>query len=253
MGLRVVAATLFFPRGGSAFVTRALTRALPEHGVDVTLLSGSSRDASEGLGDAETFYEGLDVRAVDFTDALHSDDPHRWTGPPGTAPLQPSFEARPGAPDQIFAALDDGAYRLQVDAWARELRAAGAAEADALFLHHLTPINQAAAEAAPDVPVVVQLHGTELLMLEELEADGGAAWPHGPAWAQRLRAWAAAADRLLTAPGNRSRAAELLGVDADRLTPLPNGFDPEVFTRRPSDRLAVWRRALVDEPRGWRP
>ena len=40
-----------------------------------------------------------------------------------------------------------------------------------LHLHHLTPLNEAAARVAPDVPVVGHLHGTELLMLEAIEAD----------------------------------------------------------------------------------
>jgi glycosyltransferase involved in cell wall biosynthesis len=33
----------------------------------------------------------------------------------------------------------------------------------------------------------------------------------------------------------------------------PNGFAPEVFDRLPVDRSAVWREALVEHPRGWRP
>jgi glycosyltransferase involved in cell wall biosynthesis len=33
----------------------------------------------------------------------------------------------------------------------------------------------------------------------------------------------------------------------------PNGFDPDLFDRRPVDRIALWRKWLVEEPRGWRP
>jgi glycosyltransferase involved in cell wall biosynthesis len=249
--VQVLEAMLFSPRGGSAFVTRALTRGLADHGVDVTLVSGSRHDHGE-LGDARAFYAGLPLHEVDFTPALRSPDPLAYSGPPGTAPLHPSFEDRPGAPDRWFATLDDGAYRRQVDAWARELRAAGAEAADVLFLHHLTPIAQAAAEVAPGTPVVAQIHGTELLMLEELDGDGGAA-PHAATWRERLRAWADGASRLLVAPGNRGRAIELLGVEEERFVALPNGFDPEVFRPRGVDRDAVWRRVLVDEPRGWRP
>ena len=54
---------------------------------------------------------------------------------------------------------------------------------------------------APGVPVVGHLHGTELLMLEEI-ADG-ADWPHAAAWAERLRGWAGAlraADRRARQP-----------------------------------------------------
>ena len=34
---------------------------------------------------------------------------------------------------------------------------------------------------------------------------------------------------------------------------VPNGFDPDVFERRPVPRLAHWRRHLVEEPQGWAP
>ena len=33
----------------------------------------------------------------------------------------------------------------------------------------------------------------------------------------------------------------------------PNGFDPERFAPRPSTAPRFWRRALVDDPQGWRP
>ena len=59
-------------------------------------------------------------------------------------------------------------------AWARALERAGAADADVLHLHHLTPLNEAAARVAPDVPVVGHLHGTELLMLEAIAGGAGA-------------------------------------------------------------------------------
>src|SRR5690349_3671824 len=75
---------MFFPRGGSAQVARALAEELPAHGWDVTILSGSL--GRGGVGDADRFYAGLDVHAVDFT--------------PGDAPMHPPSEDRPGAPDR---------------------------------------------------------------------------------------------------------------------------------------------------------
>ena len=243
--------TLFFPRGGSAFVTRALCRALVETGVDLKLLAGSRHDAG-GLGDAARFYAGIDLHAVDFTPALGAADPMGVAAAPGTAPLQPSFEDRPGAPDRVFAALDDAAHAHQVDAWARELRAVDAAAADVLYLHHLTPLNAAAERVAPEVPVVGHLHGTELLLLEALAARPDR-WPFGPAWAARLCAWAARCRRIVVAPGNQGRAIGLLGLEPDRFVTLPNGFDPLEFQPLKADREAVWRRVLVDRPRGWLP
>src|SRR3954451_255234 len=225
---------MFFPRGGSAHVARALARELPEHGWDVTIVSGSGA----GHGDARVFYAGLDVHPVDF-DA-------------GDAPLHPSFEDRPGAEDVVFAALDDEAFERHTAAWAHALEEAGAADHDVLHLHHLTPLHEAAARVAPGVPVVAHLHGTELLMLEAIEE--GAAWPYAEAWAERMRGWAARCDRLLLlSPGQLERAERLLGIDPERCVVSPNGFDPARFDHVDVDRDAVWRRALVDEPRGWRP
>jgi glycosyltransferase involved in cell wall biosynthesis len=246
--LRVVSGTLFFPRGGSAFVARALAHGLAERGVELTLVAGSRHDDPEGLGDARAFYAGLDVREVDFTAALRAPDPATFDGPP----LQPSFEDRPGAPDRVFAELDDAAYALHVCAWEAALRAAGAARADVLHLHHLTPLNAAAAVVAPGVPVVAHLHGTELLMLEAI-ATRARSWPHGDAWAERLRTWAGRCALLVVAPGGDERAAPLLGVARERFVSLPNGFDPATFRPRQVDRRAVWKRVLVDHPRGWRP
>ena len=250
--LRVVSGTLFFPRGGSAFVARALARGLAEAGCDITVVAGSRHDLG-GLSDARNFYAGVDVHEVDFTAALGASDPTAFDAPPaGSAPLHPSFEDRPGATDRVFAALDDTAYEAQVAAWTRELGAAGAARADVLHLHHLTPLNAAAARAAPAVPVVGHLHGTELMMLEAIERDTGR-WAHGSAWAHRLWTWAARCERIVVAPGNRDRAVKALGVGSDRFVRLPNGFDPLTFRPFDVDRRAVWRRVLVDEPRGWRP
>ncbi|HVL31112.1 MAG TPA: glycosyltransferase family 4 protein [Solirubrobacteraceae bacterium] len=246
---RVVSALQFFPRGGSAHVARALARELPAHGWQVTVLSGS-RSGLDGHGDARAFYAGVDVRAVDFDGALSAPEP--LDPPADCAPMHPSYEDRPGAPDAVFAALGDAALERQVDAWAQALAGAGAADADALHLHHLTPLNAAAARVAPDVPVVGHLHGTELLMLEQIAA--GAPWPHGQAWARRMRAWAGACERLvLLSRSQIERATRLLGVDPARCVVLPNGFEPGRMGRVAVDRAAHWHEHLVERPRGWRP
>jgi glycosyltransferase involved in cell wall biosynthesis len=229
---------MFFPRGGSAHVARALAAELPAHGWDVTVLSGSL--GGHGVGDAARFYAGLSVRPVDFS--------------AGEAPMQPSFEDRPGAPDRVFAAVDDAEYERHVRAWAAALGRAGAPGFDVLHLHHLTPLHEAAARVAPDVPVVAHLHGTELLMLERIAAGAPETWTHAEAWAARMRRWAARAERLLLlSPSAIGRVEALLGLGADRCFVSPNGFDPERFAPRPVDRAAHWREHLVVHPRGWRP
>ncbi len=247
---RVLSALQFFPRGGSSHVARALALELPSFGWDVTVVSGSRTDLG-AFGDAARFYADLDIHPVSFDAALAS--PYPFDPPPGAAPLQPSYEDRPGAPDRVFAALDDDAYERQVTAWARALADAGAADADALHLHHLTPIHEAAARVAPDVPVIGHLHGTELLMLEEIAGGPPPGWPHAAAWARRMRDWAHRCERLVVlSPSEIARADAVLGLGASRLVVLPNGFDPRVFVRHEIDRATLWRDALVEAPRGWR-
>jgi glycosyltransferase involved in cell wall biosynthesis len=227
---------MFFPRGGSAHVARALARELPAHGCDVTVVSGSL----PGHGDAERFYAGLDVHAVDFAR--------------GDAPMHPSYEDRPDAPDRVFAALDDRAYEEHVAVWSRALDEAGAADADVLHLHHLTPIHEAAARLAPGVPIVGHLHGTELLMLERIAAGPPASWLHAEAWKRRMRRWAQRCERVLLLSRTQiERAQPLLDIDPARCVIAPNGFDPERFAPRAVDREAFWRDALVEDPHGWRP
>jgi glycosyltransferase involved in cell wall biosynthesis len=232
----VLSALMFFPRGGSAHVARALARELPAHGCDVTVVSGSL----PGRGDAERFYEGCDVHAVRFDR--------------GDAPMHPSYEDRADAPDRVFAALDDDAYETHVAAWSRALEEAGVADADVLHLHHLTPIHEAAARVAPDVPVVGHLHGTELMMLERIADGPPEGWHHAEAWERRMRRWALSCERvLLLSHSQLERAERVLGIDPRRCVIAPNGFDPERFSRRTVDRAAFWRHALVEDPQGWRP
>src|SRR5687767_12870279 len=125
---RVVSALMFFPRGGSAHVARALAFGLPTHGWEVTLLSGSRADLG-GRGDARRFYAGLMPHVVDFTPALRSPDPMA-----APVPMHPSFEQRENAPDRVMASLDDEAFERQVAAWELALRDAGAPSADVLHL-----------------------------------------------------------------------------------------------------------------------
>jgi glycosyltransferase involved in cell wall biosynthesis len=237
----------FFPRGGSAHVARNLASALGAAGWGVTILSGSLARPGEP-GNAREFYARLDVRPQDFTRALAAADPMR-----ADPPMHPSYEDRAGAPDRVFASLADDEYERQVTAWCRALQSVDAANADILHLHHLTPINAAARRVAPGVPIVGHLHGTELLMLEAIEADPER-WEHAMAWAARMRAWARACDRVIVQSETLvARTEDLLGLDEDRFALVPGGFDPATFKPRAVDHRALWRRVLVDEPRGWAP
>ena len=104
MTLRVVSAILFFPRGGSSHVARAMADGLRQQGCAVTLVAGSRGDLG-GHGDAVRFYGDRDLHVVDFGPALASGDPLTYQGAPGTAPMHPSFEDRPGAVDRVLMAI----------------------------------------------------------------------------------------------------------------------------------------------------
>jgi glycosyltransferase involved in cell wall biosynthesis len=249
---QVLSAIMFSPRGGSSHAARTLAKQLPALDWRVRLVSGSRLDLGAD-GDALNFYKGLDLQVVDFSGALREPDPARPRGAGRFAPMHPSYEDRKGAPDRVFAALDDLELERQVRAWGAALRNAGAHEADLLHLHHLTPINEAAHRLVPRTPVVGQLHGTELLMLEQIEAGPPAGWRFAERWAERIRTWAARCASLVVAPGTTERAASLLGLERSAFVEVPNGIEMQRFHPVDIDRSEHWRRHLVGEPRGWCP
>jgi glycosyltransferase involved in cell wall biosynthesis len=177
-----------------------------------------------------------------MTPALEAADPMA-----ADPPLHPSYEDRPQAPDRVFASLDDAQAEHQVRAWCRALQSAGASHADVLHLHHLTPLYEAAARIAPGRPVVGHLHGTELLMLEAIDHEPHR-WPYGEAWAERMRRWAASAERIIVQSEKQmERAERVLPVDPARYALIANGYDPDHFTVHDVDRAKVWRAALGED------
>jgi glycosyltransferase involved in cell wall biosynthesis len=242
----------FYPRGGSAHACDAIARELQRNGHEVTLVAGSRSDLGE-YGSARAFFDAADLRPVDFTPALQSADRLRYAGPPGTAPMHASYEDRPAAEDPVMAGLDRAAYEQQVEAWARELERAVPGGPDLLYLHHLTPLNEAAARVMPGTPIIGHIHGSELLMLERIARGIPAGWNAASSWAQRLCDWATACSRIVVnSPKGLRRASDLLDIDPDRFVLVPNGFN-EHFEPRAIDRSAHWRRHLVEQPKGWAP
>ena len=245
---RICSGLFFFPRGGSAQVARALARTLPETGWRVTLASGSLGDPGAPTH-AASFYAGIELAAVDYSPALRLGDPLA-----APVPFQPSYEDRPAGPDRVFAAVDDTVYERLVAAWAGALAHAGAGEADLLHLHHLTPANEAALRAFPALPIIGQLHGTELAFLRALAAGPRSGWRHARAWEGRLRRWAEGCARLIVPPGAEAETAALLELERSRLCGLPSGVELERFQPRPlagEARHSFWRRWLVEEVQGW--
>lgn len=283
---------LFFPRGGSAQVTRYLSAALVDNGWSVELVTGSLGVAGEETH-APTFFAGGHLHHLDYSDAVQT------FAAGGSAigapvPMHPSYEDREDAPDVVFSAVPDVLADHLSSVWEPPLRAAGADRADVFHLHHLTPQHDAVAKRWSDGAVVAHLHGTEIKFLEAVneratlatsvgttlagmsewvranpdgrsQLDGPQRemlrstrweqWEHGEAWRDRLRRQADAADHLVVvSPGDLSTAVDVLGVDGERVSDVPNGVDVTRFCPRPmggQERRAAFRRWLVEDPQGW--
>jgi glycosyltransferase involved in cell wall biosynthesis len=97
-----------------------------------------------------------------------------------------------------------------------------------------------------------QLDPTEL---ELLRTTRWPSWRHGEFWADRLTRHARQAAHLIAvSPQTRDAAISVLGVRSEDITVIANGVDIDRFrpqSRVPGARRATFRRALVDDPRGW--
>jgi glycosyltransferase involved in cell wall biosynthesis len=267
---KIVMGLLFFPRGGSAQVTRYLAAALGDAGWSVSLVAGSLGAPGQGTH-APTFFAGIDLQYLDYTAAVAAFE----TGASAVAapvPMHPSYEDRQGAPDPVLAAVDPALADHFSSAWEAPFAAAGAECANMFHLHHLTSQHDTVARNWPHVPLVAHLHGTEIKFVEAIEAraavadavdltlaqmpdavehatiDTGALdqrqldlllstrwsqWRHGGFWRDRLRHRAAGADHLIVvSPTDRATAISVLDVPPERVTAIPNGVDTDLFRPR---------------------
>jgi D-inositol-3-phosphate glycosyltransferase len=283
---------LFFPRGGSAQVARYLSTALVQAHWSVELVTGSLGGPGEETH-APTFFAGTPVHYLDYSDAMRSFGAGR-SAICAPVPMHPSFEDREGAPDVVLSAVPPDLAGHLASAWETPFRAAGAGRADVFHLHHLTPQHEAVRRCWPRGAVVAHLHGTELKFLKAVDEraalarsvgttlagmpawaranPGGSSllddhqrellrttrweqWEHGEAWRDRLRRQADAADHLVVvSPGDRAMTAEVLRVDAERVSDVPNGVDVVRFRPRPTsrqERRDHFRRWLVEDGQGW--
>jgi len=283
---------LFFPRGGSAQVARYLSRALADANWSVELVTGSLGDPGE-CTHAPTFFAGTPLQHLDYSDAARA-FAAGGSAISAPVPMHPSYEDREDAPDVVFAAVPGDLAEHLSSVWETPFRAAGADRADVFHLHHLTPQHDAVGRFWPRGAVVAHLHGTEIKFLEAVNEraalaksvgttlagmpvwarinPGGSSglddaqrellrttrwdwWQHGEAWRDRLLRQAHAADHLVVvSPTERSRAAEVLRADPDRVSDVPNGVDVIRFCPRPTThqaRRVHFRRWLVEDPQGW--
>ena len=216
-------------------------------------LAGSRHDL-DGLGDARRFYAGLDLHEVDFTrrarragpDALRRPgrDARRCSRPSRTGRARPTASSRRSTTPPTSCRSPPGRASCA---------AAGAAAADVLHLHHLTPLNAAAARGrarragrrAPARDRAADARGDRAR-----PAAAGRTARHGPrACAPGRPRRSASSSRPAAATGPPACSASRRSASSrSRTASTRSSFRPlEV------DRRAVWRRALVDAPRGWRP
>ena len=263
---------LFFPRGGSAQVTKYLAVALGEAGWDVPLVVGSLGGPGEETH-APTFYGDLELHHLDYSPAVAAFEGGE-SALAAPVPMHPSYEDRVGAPDVVLSAVEPALGHHLAAVWEQPLEAAGADRAHVFHLHHLTPQHDAARARWPHVPVVAHLHGTEIKLVEGIEARSALAerlgrtlaempealasgsldtagldqvdldllaatrwpqWRHGEHWAAHLRQQALAADHLVVvSPPDRATATSVLGVPPASVTDVPNGVETDRFHPRPS-------------------
>ena len=254
--LHILMALVFYPRGGSAQVVRYLARELTELGHAVHIISGSLKGA-EPTSDATTFFRGLPLTEVDYTEAVRGYaaglDPmsQRFA-----APIHPSYEDRPDVPDRVFYKVGPEEMQRLVESWRNALSATlETFRPDIAHLHHLNHLHLAAL-AAPelrDVPKIAHLHGTELKMLELIASQEEG--PNARLWDGRLRDAAAQMQHLITiSPDNARRASAVLNAGEERVSVIPNGVDTRLF--RPRRWSAEQKRGYLSEllvvsPRGW--
>ena len=282
---------LFYPRGGSSQVVRYLVPAIQASGWAVSLVAGSL-GAPGDRTHAESFFKHPQLTAVDYGPAVAAFEQGRdpLAEP---VPMHPSFEDRPGVPDPVFAAVPPAAGDHLAASWEQTLAVAWERPPAVAHLHHLTPIHEAVTRGYPALPIITHLHGTEILMLDQIDrlrelagvlgtdlagmADSGGRvahtaeldaeerrllretrweqWRFGDHWARRLRHAARASSRIVAiSPHLRDEARGLLDVPPERVESIPNGVDIDRFDRQDLDRderLARWRRWLVEEPQGW--
>ena len=248
--MRAVMGLMFFPRGGSAQVARYLARSLPGLGRDARVRVARRPRGAVARRD---LLRGLDVRPLDY------DEARRGARPAGRRPALPPLlrgpagRAGPGLRRRRRRRLR-APGRGPGSASSRE---AGAADADLLHLHHLTPINEAAERAFPDVPADrPPARHRAADAARDRRGPAGRAGTHAAEWAERMRRWARGCERLLVLLARRGAAR---ARPARRATRSGWCGRPTASTRRASTagpltgaaRLAHWRRWLVEEPRGW--
>ena len=257
-GLKVLMAIAFYPRGGSAQVVRYLARALTARGHKVLIVAGSLKGA-DPTSDAAKFYDGLALVEVDYTKA--ADGFAAGLNPMSgrfDVPFPPSYEDKPGAPDRVFYRVSRTEMRHLIACWGDVLsKTTKQFQPDVVHLHHLNHVHLAAIGLASmrRLPKLAHLHGTELKMLQEMKHLAASVHGEMRLWEEAQRKAAAGMKHFVViSPDNAERSKQVLALEADKLSFIPNGVDLELFRPRnlaEQRKMSLLEKLLVKSPRGW--
>ncbi len=257
--MKILMCLIFHTRGGSAQAARYLSRALIAQGHEVHLVAGTLLDG-DPQHDARVFSEDVPLTGVDYTDAWQGFEQGKdpissdWD-----VPFHPSYEDKSGVPDRVFFKITPSEYAALLRCWTRVLTTVSESfQPDVLHLHHLSYAHLAAADVFPSVPMLTQLHGTEIKMLEQLDGLGNesdaAKELHG-FWRSVLTYVFDVANHVAAiSPDVLQRATAHFTVNKRDISTIQNGVDTSLF--QPSDwsvgqKLEHLRQLLIVDPKGW--
>ena len=173
-------------------------------------------------------------------------------------PFPPSYEDKPGAPDRVFYRVSRTEMRHLVACWEDVLsKTTRQFQPDVVHLHHLNHVHLAAIGLASmrRLPKLAHLHGTELKMLQEMNHLTVSDHGEMRLWDEALRKAAAGMQHFVViSPDNLERSKQVLALEADKLSFIPNGVDLELFRPRNLARqrkMSLLEKLLVKSPRGW--
>ena len=253
--MKVLMATAFYPRGGSAQVVKYLSKALIKRGHEIKILSGSISGES-GPVNAKVFFENLDVYEVDYKEsylAFSSGNPDYMSSL--KTPLSPSYEDKGSVPDKVFYKCTPLECENLISSWKVQFTELSKNfQPDIIHLHHLNHIHESLwGSPLRTTPKITQLHGTELKMLEIMEAtEGGISKDF---WRNLMSRNLALMNRVIV---NDSKVGDLakkfLQITDPQIQLLPNGVDTDVFKPielTDSEKLHLFEQILVKNPQGW--
>ncbi len=124
-------------------------------------------------------------------------------------------------PSKEFKSMTSGEIEIYAAVWSRHIRRlVNSFRPDLIHAHHLWLLAAIAARTAPAIPIVVSIHGTDLLRAAD-----------APAVKRLVNPWVTHFQRLIGLTNDSVALTRGLydGIDERRFTILGNGFNDELF------------------------